>query len=54
MKLDVKAMKWVREPKQFYYGTDLVGNEIGAVAKNVISIAAGMLDGLECSTLKGA
>ena len=39
---------------RFYFGTDLVGNEIGAAAKNVIGIAAGMLDGLECSTLKGA
>lgn len=39
---------------RFYYGTDLIGNEIGAAAKNVIGIAAGMLDGLECSTLKGA
>ena len=39
---------------RFYYGTDLVGNEIGAAAKNVIGIAAGMLDGLERSTLKGA
>lgn len=39
---------------RFYYGTDLLGNEIGAAAKNVIGIAAGMLDGLECSTLKGA
>ena len=39
---------------RFYYGTDLVGNEIGAAAKNVMGIAAGMLDGLECSTLKGA
>lgn len=39
---------------RFYYGTDLLGNEIGAAAKNVIGIAAGMLDGLKCSTLKGA
>lgn len=39
---------------RFYYGTDLIGNEIGAAAKNVVGIAAGMLDGLECSTLKGA
>ncbi|MCH5182554.1 MAG: NAD(P)H-dependent glycerol-3-phosphate dehydrogenase [Oscillospiraceae bacterium] len=39
---------------RFYYGTDPVGNEIGAAAKNVIGIAAGMLDGLDCSTLKGA
>ncbi len=39
---------------RFYYGTDLIGNEIGAAAKNVIGIAAGMLDGLKLSTLKGA
>jgi glycerol-3-phosphate dehydrogenase (NAD(P)+) len=39
---------------RFYYGQDLLGNEIGAAAKNVIGIAAGMLDGLELSTLKGA
>lgn len=39
---------------RFYYGTDLIGNEIGAAAKNVIGIAAGMLDGLSLSSLKGA
>ena len=39
---------------RFYYGADLIGNEIGAAAKNVIGIAAGILDGLELSTLKGA
>ena len=39
---------------RFYYGQDLVGNEIGAAAKNVVGIAAGMLDGLSLSTLKGA
>jgi len=39
---------------RFYYGTDLIGNEIGAAAKNVVGIAAGMLDGLGLSTLKGA
>ena len=39
---------------RFYYGTDLIGNEIGAAAKNVIGIAAGILDGLGLSTLKGA
>lgn len=38
---------------RFYYGTDLIGNEIGAAAKNVIGIAAGMLDGLSLSSLKG-
>lgn len=39
---------------RFYYGADLIGNEIGAAAKNVIGIAAGMLDGMELSSLKGA
>lgn len=39
---------------RFYYGTDLIGNEIGAAAKNVIGIAAGILDGLDLSSLKGA
>lgn len=39
---------------RFYYGGDLLGNEVGAAAKNVIGIAAGMLDGLDLSSLKGA
>lgn len=39
---------------RFYYGTDLVGNEIGAAAKNVIGIAAGMLEGFDLASLKGA
>lgn len=39
---------------RFYYGTDLIGNEIGAAAKNVIGIAAGMLEGLDLTSLKGA
>ena len=39
---------------RFYYGADLIGNEVGAAAKNVIGIAAGFLDGLGLSTLKGA
>ncbi len=38
---------------RFYYGCDLIGNEIGAAAKNVIGIAAGMLDGAGRSSLKG-
>ena len=38
---------------RFYYGQDLIGNELGGAAKNVIGIAAGMLDGLGLSTLKG-
>lgn len=39
---------------RFYYGQDLIGNEIGAAAKNVIGIAAGLLDGIALSPLKGA
>lgn len=39
---------------RFYFGRDLIGNEIGAAAKNVIGIAAGMLDGKGLSSLKGA
>ncbi len=39
---------------RFYFGEDLIGSEIGAASKNVIGIAAGMLDGLGLSTLKGA
>ncbi|SDN93324.1 glycerol-3-phosphate dehydrogenase (NAD(P)+) [Bacillus sp. OK048] len=39
---------------RFYYGQDLIGNEIGAAAKNVMGIAAGMLDGLNYSSLKGS
>lgn len=39
---------------RFYFGSDLIGNELGAALKNVIGIAAGMLDGLHLSSLKGA
>ncbi len=39
---------------RFYYGNDLIGNEIGAATKNVIGIAAGILDGLGLTSLKGA
>lgn len=39
---------------RFYYGNDLIGNEIGAAAKNVVGIAAGMLDGFGLTSLKGA
>ncbi len=55
---DVLKEKLVREFSsdliRFYFGTDLIGNEIGAAAKNVIGIAAGMLDGMQLTTLKGA
>jgi glycerol-3-phosphate dehydrogenase (NAD(P)+) len=39
---------------RFYIGTDLIGSEIGAAAKNVVGIAAGFLDGLNMTSLKGA
>lgn len=38
---------------RFYYGQDLIGSEIGAAAKNVIGLAAGMLDGMGYTSLKG-
>lgn len=37
---------------RFYYGSDLLGTEIGAAAKNVMGIAAGVLD-VVCVPLKG-
>ncbi len=39
---------------RFYYSTDVIGCEIGAATKNVIGIAAGILDGINYSSLKGA
>ncbi len=38
---------------RFYYGNDIVGTEIGAAAKNVLGIAAGVLDGSGYVSLKG-
>lgn len=39
---------------RFYRAHDMIGTEIGAAAKNVIGIAAGILDGLGCTSAKGA
>ncbi len=39
---------------RFYYGNDIIGTEVGAGAKNVMGIAAGILDGMNLSELKGA
>ena len=39
---------------RLYYSGDMIGCEIGAAAKNVIGIAAGILDGMGLSSLKGA
>ena len=38
---------------RFYYGNDIIGSEIGAAAKNVLGIAAGILDGCGYVSLKG-
>ena len=38
---------------KFYQGQDIIGSEIGAAAKNVVGVAAGILDGMGYSTLKG-
>lgn len=39
---------------RFYIGDDIIGTEIGAAAKNIMGIGAGMLDGLGFSVLKGS
>ena len=39
---------------RFYYGSDLIGDQVGAALKNVIGLAAGILDGLNWYGLKGA
>ena len=39
---------------RFYYGSDLIGTEIGAAAKNVMGIVAGALDGCGYVSLKGS
>ena len=38
---------------RFYQGKDIIGSEIGAAAKNVMGIAAGILDGMGYTALKG-
>lgn len=39
---------------RFYYSSDMIGCEVGAASKNVIGIAAGILDGMGFLSLKGA
>jgi glycerol-3-phosphate dehydrogenase (NAD(P)+) len=39
---------------RYYYGEDLIGTEIGAAAKNVMGIVAGILDGCGYVAMKGA
>ncbi|MEG1609318.1 MAG: NAD(P)H-dependent glycerol-3-phosphate dehydrogenase, partial [Clostridia bacterium] len=52
--LIVQLVEWFHSPIiRFYYGNDMIGNEIGGATKNIIGIAAGMLDGCGYSSLKG-
>ncbi|MPM21025.1 Glycerol-3-phosphate dehydrogenase [NAD(P)+] [bioreactor metagenome] len=56
---DKAHIKWIidslgSELIRLYIGNDLIGTEIGAAAKNVIGLAAGMLDGFGYTSLKGA
>lgn len=39
---------------RFYHGEDLIGTELGAAAKNVMGIVAGVLDGCGYASLKGS
>lgn len=39
---------------RFYYSQDLIGCELGAATKNVMGIAAGILDGMGYTSLKGS
>lgn len=39
---------------RFYYSSDIIGCELGAATKNVMGIAAGILDGMGYTSLKGA
>ncbi len=39
---------------RFYYSNDLIGCELGGATKNVMGIAAGILDGMGYTSLKGA
>ena len=48
------ATRFRSDSMKLYMGNDLVGAEVGAAAKNVLGIAAGILDGSDMQGLKGA
>ncbi|MBQ9113701.1 MAG: glycerol-3-phosphate dehydrogenase [Clostridia bacterium] len=48
------ANEFKSELIRFYYGEDLIGTELGAAAKNVMGIVAGVLDGCGYEALKGS
>ena len=51
----VRIVEYFKSPLiRFYYDNDIIGTEIGAAAKNVMGIVAGVLDGMKLSALKGA
>lgn len=47
------ATSFKSELIRFYQGNDMIGSEIGSASKNVMGLAAGLLDGMGYSTLKG-
>lgn len=47
------ALNFKSDLIRFYQGKDMIGSEIGAASKNVMGLAAGLLDGMGYSTLKG-
>lgn len=47
------ALNFKSDLIRFYQGHDMIGSEIGAASKNVMGLAAGLLDGMGYSTLKG-
>lgn len=48
------ASEFKSELIRYYYGEDLIGTEIGAAAKNVMGIVAGVLDGCGYVAMKGS
>lgn len=39
---------------RYYHGNDIIGTEVGAATKNIMGIIAGVLDGMDLVTMKGA
>ena len=39
---------------RYYHGNDIIGTEVGAATKNIMGILAGVLDGMDLVTMKGA
>lgn len=55
MEVTATVIETMKSPLiRYYYGKDLLGIELGAAFKNVVGLAAGMLDGFGYASLKGA